>query len=182
MTLGYVKVIFMRTGKHQFNYYKYAVIWAEKILAEDSRYSLSKAYEIDRYFGALLESTLTELKRQQKLRDYINKKLVLIAYFYDKFMVRLNQEEAKIMAQVKQLQNYAKDLSADYSSMTTKDFLTKYADRDWIIDMSDIGQSLYEAVLNDINQAEVKAVQMIDYLTNSVQRAYKVMKEVLNED
>ena len=120
----------MRTGKHQFSYYKYAVIWAEKILAEDSRYSINKAYEIDWYFGALLKSTLTELKRQQELKDYINKKLVVIAYFYDKFMKRLNQEEADIMAQIKQLNNYAEDLSADYSSMTTEDFLKKYADRD----------------------------------------------------
>ena len=48
--------------------------------------------------------------------------------------------------------------------------------------MSDLDHSLYEAVLSDINQARDKAVQMIDYLTNSVERANKVMKEVLDED
>ena len=54
----------MRTGKQVFNYYKYAVIWAEKILAEDSRYSLSKAYEIDTVFGQLVESRLTTLRER----------------------------------------------------------------------------------------------------------------------
>ena len=171
----------MKTGKQAFSYYKYAMIWAKKILADDSKLSVDKAYQIDRQFGQLVESTLTELKRQKELNDYINKKLVVIAYFYDRFMARLGQEEAKIMAQIKQLNTYAEDLSADYSSMSTEDFLIKYADQDWTIDMADLDHSLYEAVLNDINQARIKAVQMIDYLTNSVERADKVMKELLDD-
>ena len=48
--------------------------------------------------------------------------------------------------------------------------------------MSDLDHSLYEAVLSDINQARVKAVLMLDYLTNSVERANKVMKGLLDED
>lgn len=168
----------MRTGKQVFNYYKYALIWADRIVHNYSGYSLEKAYQIDSQFGALVESALSVLKRQKSM---VNKVVRLAAYFYDTFMTRLSQEEAKIIAQTKQLTDYVDNLTADYKSMSTEDFLKKYAYRDWSIDMSDLDQSIFKSVMKDINQSTTAIIKMTDYLINSVELADKTMKEILND-
>lgn len=57
----------MRTGKHQFNYTKYAVDWAVSIMAGDPKCTLEKAYAIDRMFGVLVEQCVNRYKTELEL-------------------------------------------------------------------------------------------------------------------
>ena len=61
----------MRTGKHQFNWKRYAIIWAKEIMDNNSKYSLVKAYQINIQFGNLVEEYLNNMKKlKQSIRNY----------------------------------------------------------------------------------------------------------------
>ncbi len=64
MILGYVMVVYMRTGKYQFKYQAYAIEWAINIMANKNGYSVNRAYQIDRVFGTMVEQWLNYYQAQ----------------------------------------------------------------------------------------------------------------------
>ena len=106
MTLGYVKVIFMRTGKHQFNYRAYAVEWAVKILANVKGYTLDKAYSIDRVFGAMVEDQVNAYKREYERVQ----RFAVVCGVYDKMIGDFKGFENNLRDSLEYFQKHKMDL------------------------------------------------------------------------
>ena len=149
----------MRTGKQVFNYYKYAVIWAEKILAEDSRYSLSKAYEIDTVFGQLVESRLTTLRERLESSKRLSRLLWIAA--------------SKQWAQqtISWVASRNKDIDLmldDYKNLSTADFLHKYPELD-VGDEEDLAIAIKQVEDKFIDQMQQKFIEALRKVRHAVE-------------
>ena len=149
----------MRTGKQVFNYYQHAVIWAKEIIANNPKFSVDKAYQIDRYFGLLVESRV----KSYKDRLESSRRVMTLAWAAEE-----KQWAQQTISWVASRNAKIDLMLEDYKNLSTADFLNKYPELD-VGDEEDLAIAIKQVEDKFIDQMQQKFIEALQKVRHAVE-------------